>query len=1175
MKILELRFKNLNSLYGGWHIDFTDPAFTADGLFAITGATGSGKTTILDALCLALYGQTPRLGKMTQGANEVMSRQTGECFAEVLFETARGTYRAAWHQHRSRRKAGGALQAPKREIAQADGTLLAEKQTEVQRLIDEITGMSFDRFTRSILLAQGSFDTFLKASADERSPILEQITGTEIYTEISKAVHQRASAENQTLKELKAGLSGMALLDAEALEQIELDLKAVKHQYAAEAAKREAAKAALDCAARIETLNNELEANRAEQEEWRRESEAFRPEAERLAAAKRAVPPAVEHARLVHLRTSLSQIENRLSTAVETLPGLAAKQADAGNACEAAELRLQAADAAQREWAPILKQARELDTRITERTAALDKDRTELMQRTAALAKLRETEIQKQEELTERQQRMQAAEAYQAAHAQDADLVGQLAALLQSLEQLTQLSQTKETAGAAADKAESAAGQAAAHAEAAQNKRTAAQRAADTAAAALKQISGKLTPLLDGKSAAEWRSRFEALRQRTKIEQRIHETRGAIALKTTEASKAEQALEQKKTELQALQREQALMLENLRLQQKIESLEAERKGLVDGRPCPLCGALEHPYAAGLPAPETGSMETLNASLTALAGQIDTLNRQQATAEAACETLGAALARDEAELKTLPPARKDEAENTAARIEEIELLELAFTNAKTALDEARETLNLQSLAEQKAAHTAEAAAEQSSAAKLRLTEAETAWAAAEKQLRQQLKPYDVPLAPETAAQLTARRGRWTDAEKQTGELRQTISQQQAALENLTEQIRMQEEDLQQQADALDRANASIESLKAEREKRFGDRQPDLVEQELQNALEAERTAHTAAQNRLAECRQALETARRSIASLEADKAENKAQLQQAETSFADALARAGFESEAAWLDARLDAAELPKLEMRADELAQRHTRLAALEAEKTQQLAAARKQAHIETSPEEHAALSRSCNELQQRIGGLKDQLKADEKNRALYAERLGGIEKQQAECGRWNQLHELIGSADGKKFRNFAQGLTFELMVSHANRQLAKMSDRYLLVRDKEYPLDLNVVDNYQAGEIRPVKNLSGGESFVVSLSLALGLSSMASKTIRVDSLFLDEGFGTLDEDALETALEALAELKQDGKLIGVISHVSAMKERIGTQINVETASGGRSRLCGAGVSTLQQRLLL
>ena len=175
------------------------------------------------------------------------------------------------------------------------------------------------------------------------------------------------------------------------------------------------------------------------------------------------------------------------------------------------------------------------------------------------------------------------------------------------------------------------------------------------------------------------------------------------------------------------------------------------------------------------------------------------------------------------------------------------------------------------------------------------------------------------------------------------------------------------------------------------------------------------------------------------------------------------------------------------------------------------------------------------------------------------------IGAQKIECRRWENLHELIGSADGKKYRNFAQGLTFEMMIGHANRQLQKMTDRYLLVRDDTQPLELNVVDNYQAGEIRSTKNLSGGESFIVSLSLALGLSHMASKNVRVDSLFLDEGFGTLDEEALDTALETLASLQQDGKLIGVISHVPTLKERISTQILVIPQTGGRSEISGPG----------
>ncbi|WP_269845033.1 SbcC/MukB-like Walker B domain-containing protein, partial [Wohlfahrtiimonas populi] len=209
-------------------------------------------------------------------------------------------------------------------------------------------------------------------------------------------------------------------------------------------------------------------------------------------------------------------------------------------------------------------------------------------------------------------------------------------------------------------------------------------------------------------------------------------------------------------------------------------------------------------------------------------------------------------------------------------------------------------------------------------------------------------------------------------------------------------------------------------------------------------------------------------------------------------------------------------------------------------------------------------------EQQEQLAQLEFKLSENGKALSRIAEKKSAIDAQRAECQRWDKLHGLIGSADGKKYRNFAQGLTFELMVNHANRQLEKMTDRYLLMRDKAEPLKLNVMDNYQAGEERSTKNLSGGESFIISLALALGLSKMASRKVRVDSLFLDEGFGTLDEEALDTALAVLSNLHGEGKLIGVISHVSALKERIQTQIRVKPMNGGRSEIIGPGCERIQ-----
>src|SRR5699024_6728462 len=169
--------------------------------------------------------------------------------------------------------------------------------------------------------------------------------------------------------------------------------------------------------------------------------------------------------------------------------------------------------------------------------------------------------------------------------------------------------------------------------------------------------------------------------------------------------------------------------------------------------------------------------------------------------------------------------------------------------------------------------------------------------------------------------------------------------------------------------------------------------------------------------------------------------------------------------------------------------------------------------------------------------------------------------KQPKELERWSARHDLIGSSDGKKFRNCAQGLRFAQLVYYTNQQMQNMTQRDLWHQEQTTTMLLNVIDNYQGGIVRSTHNLSGGESFIVSLALALGLSQMASHNVRIDSLFLDEGFGTLDEEALSLALDALANLRHESKLIGVISHVNTLKERIGTQIQVVTNQRGHSRL--------------
>ena len=359
------------------------------------------------------------------------------------------------------------------------------------------------------------------------------------------------------------------------------------------------------------------------------------------------------------------------------------------------------------------------------------------------------------------------------------------------------------------------------------------------------------------------------------------------------------------------------------------------------------------------------------------------------------------------------------------------------------------------------------------------------------------------------------------------------------------------------------------MELERQDIYGDKNPDDEELCLSTAIDSADKELEAARQKLSAANQQLSQLRSRIDELTKSIARRDSQLKSLEEAFLVRLRESGFADEDNYKAACLLESERKTLAQQSQKLADEKTELTSKDRENAKLLETER-QKQITDEPLDElrnalAILLSNQKDLQQEIGGIRQKLKDNEDLKQKQQERAQAIDAQKRECSRWDLLHELIGSADGKKYRNFAQGLTFEMMIGHANRQLQKMTDRYLLIHDATQPLELNVIDNYQAGEVRSTKNLSGGESFIVSLSLALGLSHMASKNVRVDSLFLDEGFGTLDEEALDTALETLAGLQQDGKLIGVISHVPALKERISTQIQVITQTGGRSLISGPG----------
>lgn len=1229
MRILGVRFKNLNSLAGEWQVDFTHPDYASDGIFAITGPTGAGKTTILDAVCLGLYGRTPRLDRVTKSGNEIMSRQTGECFAEVTFETQNGRFRCHWSQHRARRQAEGDLQPSRHEIADADsGAVLESKITQVGAFIEKATGMDFERFTRSMLLAQGGFTAFLQASPDGRAPILEQITGTEIYSRISMKVHERRTEERNLLDLLQAEFKGIRVLG----EGEERDLQAAVQEKRAREAELEGRIEGLRNAAlwldRVAALEREITELRMLLRDIDGRRLAFAPESIRLEKSRKALGLEGDYRGVAALRGQQEGETRELAGAVAALSGKERACAAALALKQAAETGLNEARTRQAAEAEVIRNVRDLDARLGEQ-------KKQVGEKAGAIG-----EIEKQgrvyqggieslrQALKEAQTGLDTIRDYQEKHAADAALPAALEVIAREFESLRDCEVRHARARgelAAAEVKQRSAASACRQSEADHGQ---SRLAFEKGRTELERLTGEIGTILKGREIGRWRDEAETLRDRERLLIRAGETIDRIDGTDRELAGLKTALESLRAARErlsgeiiassdqkaALEKEVGALETEVSLLGRIRDLEEERRRLEDGKPCPLCGAAEHPFAKGnLPelSRVDAELKKARADHKKVSGRLNRLAAEQARAEAEIrhaekeigekktlrdtdekrhKDLILRLAEMEADLtnmgtdlKSVPISSKvrDALAGLRTRIAETVAIVAAAEEkgrqektAQASLETVRGQFEKHGKVLQDARHQWETAGREHERlmSELNLIAEETR--KARMAALRRVEPFGITEIPSDGPdtvlrKLAGRRDRWqsgqddkTAGEKRIGEMKAALDRECALLASLDRDLaarRWDRDDLLRQ----------VESLSDARRELFGERNADREEKRLAEAMERAGRGFEKARDEYGTIEGEIGATKEKIALLTEKKGKRAEELARAETNLADRIRKAGFEDEAGYLSACMTEEERERLADRELALIREKTELDARLRDRSEALAGERGK-HLTDQPAEtlREAIGGCDSNLKQirvEIGAIKYSLDENQKLKERQRDHIRNLEARKRECARWDDLHLLIGSADGKKFRNFAQGLTFEMMTAHANRELRKMTDRYLLIRDPLQPLELNVIDHYQAGEVRSTKNLSGGESFIVSLALALGLSQMASRNVRVDSLFLDEGFGTLDDEALETALSTLGGLHREGKLIGVISHVTALKERIGTQIQVIPGSGGRSRLTGPG----------
>lgn len=1075
MKILAIEGENIASL-ASFRLDLQAEPLRSSGLFAIIGPTGSGKSSLLDAMCLALFQQAPRLDNLTDrdakvpgtygelaqnNVRNLLRRGTTTAWAACEFLGRDGVaYRARWGYRAPKRK-GSASQEELGLERLHDGQVLVSgnnRKGEFAERITDLLGLTYAQFTRTVLLAQGRFAEFLRAPEEERARLLEKLTGTEIYAEVSRAVFERAREEMSAVRELEGQMAGIERLGE------------------AETARLQARREALE---------------------------------ERRGPDGRELEDLTEIVRLLraHLADGLA-----LEEATLRAQGRRA-QADAARAdLEAARVRRDAARAALEEAQDSLREADRLEAELEFHR---EHHRRHEEEARAAQRLKDQAEQDRRDVLLWREEAL-------AEQGKDALWLEARERLRPVADQWARVRLLLEQAGRARESA---------------GELGARRRSDELALAACEEPSRLLQVEIDA-----FRTRLRGIPPE-EIPARLRRTRGLLEdlgrhrdrlLLDAELVEVDVLLETLAAELAGVDGR----IPSLRAAAEVAREFAEaarlaasrnvvhlRSTLRPGEPCPVCGALEHALTSEA---DDRLLALLRGHEASLRTREDELSAAQRTLETLLERRRGVLARREGlvlrreALGEAPPGLERSQEGDAiARLRDVEARLLDAEAQREALEQAEE-----------AATEIARRAEQAAQLRTRRAEHEAALAAGLARLAElEAESLRTGSALDGLFGSPAWRERWElDPQRYLDGLEKQVGEWQAAVERTL-----------RRAQDLVRSQDRLESLEASCE-----RAGSQVAQVLERLGASSRQILTLAEARgslfggrpVPEVREALEgpvAAAEAVLEAARDRSETRALELAASVAEVEGLGstRRSAEEAIARLVLRIPVDRAPSwnptstLEV-----------LPAWEAVRS----------------EKARALDASVQELAEVRARLASDAEAGEKLDQFVRR----LEERRVVQERWARLSGEVGSADGRKFCVLAQQFTLERLLQRAEIELSRLSPRYGLRRLGE-SMSFGVLDRESWDELRPVHTLSGGETFLVSLALALSLSSLSGSAVDVGTLFIDEGFGTLDGETLRQVMDALSNLQAQGRQVGLITHVEELKELIPVRVEVVRTGPGTS----------------
>lgn len=1194
MKILSIRIKNLASLSDEHFIDFESAPLAHAGLIAIVGKTGAGKSTILDAMCLALFNRVPRLkdsdGKLkdvdgsellTNSPLTVLRRGTGHGFAELCFIAQdQKRYLARWEIKRARENPNGKLQSVQRHLkCLTDGVVLADKAKAVDEKVKHITQLSFEQFTRAVLLAQSEVTAFLKARDSERGELLEYLTNSSIFAKIGELAFRKTADIAKQRKQLEEFLGHIEILSDEEIAAFTEQYQQAEQNHQQLEQQKNVLDKQQQWFERKAKLEQEVQAKQQQfqtQQNHHQQLYGEREQLKRLEVFSEIRPQVFQQAQ--NLQT-LQQLEPQIQQAQTKFNELVQVFETGQKQYHLAEQELKQTLDFEQQHQHALNQVRQT---IQERAFIGDEykkckeKRNVLEQKLSPLHQQQNTVQQHIAQLEQNQTHLQ----QQLTQTQQYAVLDKgLSAHLHQLGQFIQNYQAIE--------------------QQLGNPTLARQKLAE-AKSELEQITVSVGTVeqIELKLEQQRKDKDQKLAQITQldlIQQKIkiyHELYAELQQFTEKHIQASAQEQQLKTLCQTAEQDyqtaktEREKLQHILQQQRLlhtENIEQLRANLKDGEACLVCGSTHHPYRV---------------DDSAVSKALFDLQQQQEQQAVALEQTKFNTWQNQQHALTQCRAELEQVQKylTQLKAKQTNLqqeLEQAF-NLNQLQIELNQTPEQILLTLNELRQTTQTAINSFDSENVRLAQAikqhnqlvqtiqrnESLLNTAQ-QWQQQVQ-HIVECLSETeqhawqqSSSQTAKQT-WTilDARAKQLEQQEQLSQR---FEQQQQELKMLVANLEQMTKQIDEVDQNLKEITLKGQQN-NEKAVSLIQQmtghadikphEWLNEHDAKRqqqqmTYHEAKQ-RFEQTRQHFEQQKQSLDQLKHQHQHTAQHQQQVDEQIQNWLkAHADFQASDLTVLMQINSAQEQDIRNRLN-----HAERLLSEASSALKTMQEQLSEHLQTQPD--IEYEKLMSLIQDNIAELKAQLEVRDRlklklevhqqnlaKQQQYAEQIQNIQQEEH---RWSKISGLIGDAKGKEFRDYAQQYHLDILVEHTNQQLAMLSQRYTLKR-LEQSLSLAIIDHDMDGETRSVASLSGGESFLTALALSLAIANMASGSMKIESLFIDEGFGTLDASSLHMVMNALDQLQNQGRQVILISHIQEMHERIPVQIQVKPLGAGASTI--------------